>query len=331
MPDRIERFTNESRHVLNLSQREAEQRHHSYIGTEHLLLALAHEESKDTSLRLREGGILYDQVAGLVQDSNNPSLDNQLDLTPEIKRVLVIAVDEARRMGHQFIGPEHLLLGLTRHSKGKGYAILRQLKVNPEALYSLTRDGLKSAPHEYFAEALNLIVAAAQREAEQLKNRTIEPEHLLLGLMEMKGSAAALVMEKLDLDQERVRYLTQKIRPKPFQDSMGKPELSHEANIVLRKAAPRMLDENFADRLFIALVSEAWILSDLWTLAGIPQEKVQDALDMIEFKVAGVKVRIWDNKRDTRREAQQVFDAYFPPKLRASIRQVFRKILRENP
>ena len=83
-----------------------------------------------------------------------------LDLSPGTKRVLELAVDEARRMGHQFIGTEHVLLGLVRQSEGVAIEILKHLGVSPEEVRRQTRKVLQEAPPQ--PQATPRPIAAAQ-------------------------------------------------------------------------------------------------------------------------------------------------------------------------
>ena len=121
MPNKMERFTQRARRVLSLAQEEAERLQHNYIGTEHLLLGLMREEGGVAGRVLRDLGLEQRRVEELVERLTRASTrtpSSQLDLSPGTKRVLELAVDEARRMGHHYIGTEHLLLGLVRQSDG---------------------------------------------------------------------------------------------------------------------------------------------------------------------------------------------------------------------
>ncbi|HLA45581.1 MAG TPA: Clp protease N-terminal domain-containing protein, partial [Aggregatilineales bacterium] len=133
--NKMERFTQRARRVLSLAQEEAERMQHSYIGTEHLLLGLIREEGGVAGRVLRELGLSPRRVEDLVErmtSSNRRSGPTRMDLSPSTKKVLELAVDEARRMGHHYIGTEHLLLGLVRQSDGVAIEVLKRLNVNPE-------------------------------------------------------------------------------------------------------------------------------------------------------------------------------------------------------
>lgn len=139
----MERFTQRARRVLSLAQDEAERMQHSYIGTEHLLMGLLREEGGVAGRVLRDLGLdprrVEDLVERMSRADKRASSDERLDLSPGTKRVLELAVDEARRMEHHYIGTEHLLLGLVRQGDGVAIDILKRLGVSPEEIKRHTR------------------------------------------------------------------------------------------------------------------------------------------------------------------------------------------------
>jgi ATP-dependent Clp protease ATP-binding subunit ClpC len=149
VPNKMERFTQRARRVLSLAQEEAERLQHNYIGTEHLLLGLMREEGGVAGRVLRELGLEPSRVEELVERltrASTRSVPVQLDLSPGTKKVLELAVDEARRMGHHYIGTEHLLLGLVRQSEGVAIDVLKRLGVSPEEVRRQTRRVLQESP-----------------------------------------------------------------------------------------------------------------------------------------------------------------------------------------
>ncbi|MBK9747454.1 MAG: ATP-dependent Clp protease ATP-binding subunit [Chloroflexi bacterium] len=145
----MERFTQRARRVLSLAQEEAERLQHNYIGTEHLLLGLIREEGGVAGRVLRELGLEQRRVEELVERMTRATTRTgtvQPELSPGTKRVLELAVDEARRMGHHYIGTEHLLLGLVRLTEGVAIDILKRLGVSPEEVRRQTRRVLQESP-----------------------------------------------------------------------------------------------------------------------------------------------------------------------------------------
>ncbi len=149
MPNKMERFTQRARRVLSLAQEEAERLQHSYIGTEHILLGLMREEGGVAGRVLRELGVDQRRVEELVERMTRAGQRTQNvrpDLSPGTKKVIELAVDEARRMGHHYIGTEHLLLGLVRQNEGIAIDVLKRLNVSPEEVRRQTRRVLQESP-----------------------------------------------------------------------------------------------------------------------------------------------------------------------------------------
>jgi ATP-dependent Clp protease ATP-binding subunit ClpC len=149
VPNKMERFTQRARRVLSLAQEEAERLQHGQIGTEHLLLGLMREDGGVAGRVLRDLGLDLRRVEELVNkltDSGTKSASGTLDLSAGTKKVLELAVDEARRMGHHYIGTEHLLLGLVRQQDGVAIEVLRRLGISPEEVRRKTRSVLSESP-----------------------------------------------------------------------------------------------------------------------------------------------------------------------------------------
>lgn len=137
----MERFTQRAKRVLSLAHQEAERARHTSIGTEHLLLGLMEEEGGVAGRVLRELGLEPMRVREMVMrvvGEGRSSGGGRLELSPETQQALEYAMDEARRMGHHYIGTEHILLGLVR-AEGKGMEVLRRLGITPEQIRRQTR------------------------------------------------------------------------------------------------------------------------------------------------------------------------------------------------
>jgi ATP-dependent Clp protease ATP-binding subunit ClpC len=149
MPDSMQRFTQRARRVLSLAQEEAERLQHSYIGTEHLLLGLIREEGGIAGRVLRELGLDIKKVEALVERktrSGQRTPFSKLDLSPGTQKVLKLAVDEARRLDHHYIGTEHLLLALMIYEDGIAIDILKALNISPEQIRKRTHRVLQESP-----------------------------------------------------------------------------------------------------------------------------------------------------------------------------------------
>ncbi len=120
---------------------------HNYIGTEHLLLGLIKEEGGVAGRVLRELGLEAERVEEMIERLTGPGQHQggKLDLSPGTQQVLEYAVEEARKMGHHYIGTEHLLLGLVRYGEGVALDVLRKMGVTQEQIRRQTRRVLQES------------------------------------------------------------------------------------------------------------------------------------------------------------------------------------------
>ena len=126
----FERFTDRARRVVVLAQEEARLLNHNYIGTEHILLGLIHEGEGVAAKALESLGISLESVRGQVEEiigqgGNSPS--GHIPFTPRAKKVLELSLREALQLGHNYIGTEHILLGLIREGEGVAAQVLVKL------------------------------------------------------------------------------------------------------------------------------------------------------------------------------------------------------------
>jgi ATP-dependent Clp protease ATP-binding subunit ClpA len=123
----FDRFTERARTVMQLAQEEAQRLQHNSIGTEHLLLGLLREREGVAGKVFTSLGVDLDQarqaVEGIVGRGEH-LVSGEIHLTPRAKKVVELAVDEARRLHHHFLGTEHLLLGMLREGQGIGARVL---------------------------------------------------------------------------------------------------------------------------------------------------------------------------------------------------------------
>lgn len=135
MADKFEKFTERAKKVLALAQEEARRFNHNYIGTEHLLLGLVREGEGVAARVLQSMGVQLPKVRSAVEfiiGRGESTVVGEIGLTPRARKVIEYAVDEARRLGHHYIGTEHLLLGLVREGEGIAAGVLESLGVNLE-------------------------------------------------------------------------------------------------------------------------------------------------------------------------------------------------------
>ena len=141
MGSRFEKFSERARRVLSLAQEEAQRFNHNYIGTEHILLGLV-RETEGVAARVLSGlsvdlTKVRTAVEFIIGRGERPA-QGEIGLTPRAKKVVELAVDEARRMNHTYIGTEHLLIGLLREGEGVAAGVLESLGVNLEKVRAET-------------------------------------------------------------------------------------------------------------------------------------------------------------------------------------------------
>ena len=133
MASRFEKFSERARRVLSLAQEEAQRFNHNYIGTEHILLGLVRETDGVAARVLSNLSVELSKVRSAVEfiiGRGERSASGEIGLTPRAKKVIELAVDEARRLNHHYIGTEHLLIGLMREGEGVAAGVLESLGVS---------------------------------------------------------------------------------------------------------------------------------------------------------------------------------------------------------
>jgi ATP-dependent Clp protease ATP-binding subunit ClpC len=154
MSSRFEKFSEKARKVLSLAQEEAQRFNHNYIGTEHILLGLVKESDGAAARILISLSLELNKVRSAVEfiigrGERRPS-PGEIGLTPRAKKVIELAVDEARRLNQQFIGTEHLLIGIMREGEGVASGVLESLgltldKIRSEATRISSQTGYTSS------------------------------------------------------------------------------------------------------------------------------------------------------------------------------------------
>ena len=148
MGSRFEKFSERARRVLSLAQEEAQRFNHNYIGTEHILLGLVRETEGVAARVLSSLAVDLSKVRSAVEfiiGRGEKPAQGEIGLTPRAKKVVELAVDEARRMNHTYIGTEHLLIGLLREGEGVAAGVLESLGVTLDKVRAETHRILSSS------------------------------------------------------------------------------------------------------------------------------------------------------------------------------------------
>jgi ATP-dependent Clp protease ATP-binding subunit ClpA len=315
--DRFDRFTERSRKVLSLAQEEAQRFQHNYIGTEHLLLGL-----------IREGeGIAARVLQGLGADLNKMRsateyiigrgdriVLGEIGLTPRAKKVIELAVDEARRLNHHYIGTEHILLGLIREGQGIAAGVLRSQNIDLEQVRKATINVLQQQHNESspsmppaeatldpspvtptpsasssngpdfskFTERARKVLSLSQAEAQRFQHNYIGTEHLLLGLVREGEGVAAKVLAELGVELDRVRGAVEFIIGRGDRIVPGQIGLTPRAKKVMELAIDeaRRLNHHYVgtEHILLGLVREGeGIAAGVLESLGVNLEKVRTA------------------------------------------------------
>lgn len=226
--NRFDMFTRAARRALMHAQEEAQRLKHDYIGTEHLLLGLAHDPASTAGQALSDAGIweepLHEAMGELL---GTAGAGGEVGLTPRAKRVIEWAVAAANREQHHFVATAHLLIGLLDEGEGPAVEALERLGVDTAALRQSAREQLASldaVARESVSERATIpnfpvdpkllarctvrarrVIALSAEEAKRFNHDYIGTEHLLLGLVREGGGVAAEVLAKLGVRQAKVR------------------------------------------------------------------------------------------------------------------------------
>lgn len=138
----FEKFTERGRKIIIYAKEEAERRNNDYLGTEHLLLAILREEDSVPLTIIKKMGLTVDEIKFEIEKNlpigGNLLTFGDIPFTPRAKKVLELAIEEARLLGHNYIGSEHLLLGIIREDEGVAGKVIRNLGANLLAARQLT-------------------------------------------------------------------------------------------------------------------------------------------------------------------------------------------------
>ena len=148
MANKFDRFTKRARETLTFAQEEALRLGHTCIGTEHLLLGLLREDEGVAGRVLSDLGLSLSRARDAVErytGRGHRGPGGRVELAPSTKHVIELAVDEARRLGHHYIGTEHLLLGLSREAEGMAVGILESLGVTLDQVRERTMQALRES------------------------------------------------------------------------------------------------------------------------------------------------------------------------------------------
>ena len=220
-------YTRASKHVLELAMAEARELRHLYVGTEHLLLGLIREEKGVAAKALTSAGITLEATRAAIvsllaeeMPASGPSVSTRhvvssYAFTDRVRTILQMAREEAARLRHDYVGTEHILLGLIREGEGIAAAVLTNLDVDLETIQRQVEETVvkgkaarAAGPDLPYTGRAKRVIELAMTEARELKSSYAGTEHLLLGLLAERTGIAAQVLNDGGVTLEQARAET---------------------------------------------------------------------------------------------------------------------------
>ena len=231
----FERFTDRARRVVVLAQEEARMLNHNYICTEHILLGLIHEGEGVAAKALESLGISLEAVRSQVEEiigQGQAAPTGHIPFTPRAKKVLELSLREALQLGHNYIGTEHILLGLIREGEGVAAQVLQKLgadlnRVRQQVIQLLqgyTGKG-EAHPEGFIGPAAGVRTPLLNADSSQVMDKArgiattggrdeVQPSDILLGLLASSDLDVAVTLQRLGVDlrllKERLDEMTAK-------------------------------------------------------------------------------------------------------------------------
>ncbi len=233
----MERFTQRARRVLSLAHQEAERMRHNYIGTEHLLLGLMREDGGIAGRVFRDLGLEVERVQSTIERITGIGRfsTSRPELSPGMQKVLELSVEEARKLGHHYIGVEHLLLGLVSYNEGVAIDALRKLGVAPDQVRRQTQRVLQENQTPQRA-------AAGRKPAEKKepqKSKTPMVDQLATDLTQMaeEGKLDPVIGRQMEIERV-IQILARRTKNNPA--LTGEPGVGKTA--IVEGLAQRIID-----------------------------------------------------------------------------------------
>ncbi len=302
----FERFTDRARKVFALANREAQRFNHECVGPEHIFLGMLAESAgggfeifKVLAVDLSKAQV---EVEKFIKPGPNMVTIGGIPRSSAAARVIRYAEEERKNLGHQWLGTEHLLLGLLREENGIPAKVLiglgvkesdvRQAVEERSKLKAKTEKGGLSGDamerpglsYQKFTDSACKVMALANQEAHRFNHEYIGTEHLLLGIAKEGSSTGALVLRKFDIDLRKVRIEVEKlVEPGLTMVTTGKLGLTPRAKKVIEYAIEEASNRNYnyvgTEHLLLGLFGEKYgVAAQLLHNFGLSVEEVNEAI-----------------------------------------------------
>jgi len=306
----FDRFNDRAKRVLALAQDEAIRFNHNYIGVEHLLLGLVREGEGVAAKVLNSLGVELSKartsVEFIIGRGDATTAPSEITLSPRTKRVIELAIDEARKLGHSHVGTEHLLLGIVREGQGIASGVLESLgvgleKVRHQVIATLgqqhpdtaTATPAKSADFIMATESsmpLDRLDAISRRslaratwEAGRANEVEVMPHHLLLALVASDEVWIHRVLAEIGVDlADVVARIDLAAPPRPG----PRPPTTAESRAliaVIARAASLAAEQNRSlirnEHLLLAIAADDGVGATVLASVGATPQRIREILD----------------------------------------------------
>jgi ATP-dependent Clp protease ATP-binding subunit ClpA len=308
----FDRFNDRAKRVLAFAQDEAIRFNHNYIGTEHVLLGLLREKEGVAAHALQSLGAELEkarqEVGFIIGRGDAATAPSEITLSPRTKKVIELAIDEARRLGSKTVSTEHMLLGLAREGEGIASGILESLGITmekvrravietlgqmkpdtftqvkpdlPTNVYSNTL--VTTGPFDLLDDAAKRVLTIAEEEARLMRHNWIGTEHTMIALLRSDSVAQRALLELgVTLDQARAGVF--KAVP-PRETDVTEVTVTPRVKTLLGKAitlAASTADRVKPQHLLLALVADPdGIGSQVLAQLGVTPEKLRVTIDRL--------------------------------------------------
>jgi ATP-dependent Clp protease ATP-binding subunit ClpA len=314
----FDRFNDRAKRVLALAQDEAIRFNHNYIGVEHLLLGLVREGEGVAARVLNSLGVDLSKtrtsVEFIIGRGDSTTSPSEITLSPRTKKVIELAIDEARKLGHSHVGTEHLLLGIVREGESIGAGVLKSVGVELEQVRHqviamlgqqgtdlsavasagiATPAGARVIASSHQITAVDRLDAAGQRavaraywEAGRANEKEIAPHHLLLGLVANDEVWTQKILT--DLGVKPTDLVARIEGAAPRRDGPRPPVLMEAAALgeVFARAASFAAERNRAfirpEHLLLAIASSAGIAAAALEAVGATGQRIRETLERMD-------------------------------------------------